>query len=179
MQHWFSNLTKDATPQGQIVFRIALLFIFSGLFSAPLNIYAYTQTGAWQIVASLIGLAILCIVSGYAAYVALHNNHQRASIILIGIACFFITFVSILITGLGVILGLSLFLINIAIINQTLEGQRSFIVIITVLFFSVLTIFIDLFASWGRISVPVLTNSQTPLSKLKPLFLQSATTINK
>lgn len=158
MKNWFSNLTKDTTPKARMAFYTALLFIVSALLSLPLNLYAYSQTGAWQIVFSTIGLAILCIVSGYAAQVARRNQHQRAALVLIGIASLFIPFISSLIAGLGMVLGLSLFLINAAIAGQNLEGRPAFISLITALLFSLLAIFIDLFAYWERITVPVLTN---------------------
>jgi putative methionine-R-sulfoxide reductase with GAF domain len=158
MKTWFSNFTKDTSPLGIKVIYIALLFILSAMLSIPLNYFAYLQTGAWQIFASMISLTILAIVSSYALNLARKNQVTLAAGVLIGIACLFIPFNSVLISGLGLVLGLSLFLTNAAIAGQTLEGRPAFIALIAALIFSLLAIFIDLFASWERLAVPVLTN---------------------
>ncbi len=158
MKLWFSNFVKDTTPLGLRIFYIALLFILSAACSIPLNYLAYQQTGAWQVFASIFNLILLAVVSGYALYLARKNQVKAAAGYLIGIACFFIPFNSVLFSDLGLVLGLSLFLTNTVIAGQTLEGRPAFIALIASLLFSLLAIFLDLFASWERVAVPVISN---------------------
>jgi putative methionine-R-sulfoxide reductase with GAF domain len=178
MKNWFINLTKDTSPKGQALFRIAFSIVVLDLLSIPIYIFGYFQTGELRIVNFTFGLFALAVISAYAAQVARESDHEFATQLLLGSLFILLPFFSTLFEGLGFILGLSLFIVALGIIGQGLEGPSAFTAIGLAFIFSFLVIFIDLFASWDRLAVPALRN-YLPLTAFVMIVVLAIVTIRQ
>src|SRR5688572_4408762 len=156
MKKWYSNLLVNTNPQGRNAFNIAVIILLAVIVGLPAYIIALIQDGAGQYYASLVGLAILCILSVSGAVVARQNRVNHAVGLILAGTFFIIPFLTVLFSGLGFVLGSTLLVITALIVGQTLSGKESVKYLLTAGGLTVLTMFTDLYAPWQRLSFPAI-----------------------
>jgi GAF domain-containing protein/HAMP domain-containing protein len=159
MNNWFSKLLANTNEQGRNTFRVVITMLGGMIPALPLVIYLALQSGTWQlyvVLATLVGWVILLVIS---AALARQNRANLAMALIMGGLCILLPALSALIAGLGLILSIAEVLAVVIVVGQTLSGPRASRALITAIVSAVLTLLIDLFAVWERVSHPLLQNS--------------------
>jgi putative methionine-R-sulfoxide reductase with GAF domain len=154
MNNWFSKFLANTSPAGRNVFRTALITILAALFSIPMYVYAALQSGAWQVYAILTAVFVLMIVLVFSGLLARRNRVSFAVGLILGSIILIIPFITLLISGLGLVLSISLLFVSVLIIGQGLSGRTATRAIVISAIFAVATLLLDLFATWDRLSIP-------------------------
>ncbi|MEO5886931.1 MAG: GAF domain-containing protein [Anaerolineales bacterium] len=150
------RLPENMTAQARNAYRIALIIIAASLSTLPIYIYAAVQTGAWQIYAVITVSLVLCTIAAFSAGLARRNRVHLAIGMTLGGVNLFIPIIVALISGLGLIVSLTLILVSAAIAGQTLSGKQATRALLAGVVFALITLFEDLYAPWNRLSVPLL-----------------------
>src|SRR5215204_4098594 len=156
MNNWFSKQLAEMTEQARNAFRVNLIVLGAVFFSLPLYIYLALQSGAWQIYTILATVTAMLILLVYSAVLIRQNRVNQAVTLIIGSICVVIPEITALISGLGLVLGLALILLVPIMAGQTLLGRRATQAVAVGIIFAILTVLIDLFATWQRVSYPLL-----------------------
>jgi len=160
MKNWFSKLLEEMTEQQRSAFRVTLIILGAVLVSLPLYVYLALQSGTWQIYTILVSVTALLILLVYSVTLIRQNRVNLAMTLIIGSICVIMPEIAALISGLGVILGIALVLIVPLITGQTLTSTRiTRAFLVAGIVFGILTVLIDLFAPWERVSYPLLQNA--------------------
>jgi len=159
MKNWYSKLLEKMTEQERNAFRVNLIVLGAVIVSLPLYVYLALQSGVWQIYAILATVVALLTLLVYTAVLIRRNRANLAMTLIVGGICVLIPEITALISGLGILLGLTLVLLPI-MIGQTLSGRYATRVVVTMgVVFGILTMLLDQFASWQRVSYPLLTSA--------------------
>ena len=156
MKNWISRFLAETNLQGRNAFRVAVVVLFAVLSSMPIYVYVALQTNAWQVYAILAGQLVMCGTLALSSDLARRNRVNLAVGLIAGSVYFIIPFITVLIAGLGLMLGATLFIGTVLIVGQTLSGRAATRTVLWGVAFALFTVFIDLFASWNRLSVPQL-----------------------
>ena len=162
----FSNWSSSKDSQPEInnrtraaASRISTLFISAIVISLPIYFYWAVKTGAWQIYAIIAGLVVAGALVGFGISLARRNRVELAMELMVANACLLIPFIVGLISGVGIVLAATQFLIILAIAGASLSGPRATRSLLVGFAFSVVTLLIDLTAKWPRLSVPGLQST--------------------
>jgi GAF domain-containing protein/HAMP domain-containing protein len=159
MKDRLSQFLANTTPQGRTAFRVACIAFLAAASGLPVFIYAAVQTGAWQIYVLLAGTAAIGIATAFSAWLARQNRVGLAMGLLIGSASLIIPLNVALLSGVGVVLGITSFLIIAAISGQTLSGRQATRAWIVGGVTAVITLLIDVLATWNRLSISLLRSA--------------------
>ena len=156
MKNWFSKLLADTNEQGRNVFVIALIITGVSSLTIPLYIYLAIQIGAWQVYAILTAIVVFLALSAYSAALARQNRTDPALTVMLGGVYAIIPFLAAVISGLGLVLGVTQIVGILIIVRQTLSGSRAARAVGVGIATATLTVLIDQFAPWERASYPLL-----------------------
>ena len=157
MKNWFSKLLADTNEQGRNIFAIALIVIGLSLFSLPLYIYLALQDGSWQLYVILGTVAFFLIASGLSATLARQNRTTPALIWLLGGLFLIIPIITAMVVGVGIVLAVTVVLITILIVRQTLSGRQATRTVLRGVVTAILAVVIDLYVPWERASYPLIS----------------------
>jgi len=156
MRNWLSMYFAGTKEEGPIAFRKAAILIIGVILSLPLVVYLALQSGAWQIYAALATVTSWAIVLSISAARARQNQASLAVTLIIGSQCIVLPVIASLISGLGLILGLTQILLVPILISQSLSGPRAIRALSAGILSAVLTVLIELSAPWERVTYPLL-----------------------
>lgn len=156
MKNWFAQFFAETTLQGRNAFRVALVVVGAVLSSLPIYVYTAAQTGAWQIYVILSALILLCITASFSALLARRNRVNYAVGLILGGAYVIVPLITALISGVGLLLSITLFVTTAVIVGQTLSGQTATRAFSGSVVFAVIALLIELFAPWSRLAIPAL-----------------------
>jgi len=177
MKNWFSQFLAQTTKQGRnavsekpvqpqgsesqmrAASRISTLFISAIVISLPIYFYWAVKMGAWQVYAIIAGLIVAGAFVGFGISLVRRNRVELAMELMIANACLLIPFIVGLISGVGIVLAATQFLIVLAIAGASLSGPRVTRALLVGFAFSIVTLLIDLTAKWSRLSVPGLQST--------------------
>ncbi len=163
MLKWFSNILAETKPQGRATFRFARVIFGVTIINAFIYSYIYGQNSSPQLSAIISANFVLTLAMVFSAVLAWDNRHLRAvEIIIYGISLFAIFIVG-LISGLGLILSISIFVFALAISGQTLTIKEAPRVLMISLGFAIIALVGDLFIPWKRLSLPLIQTATTYL----------------
>src|SRR4026209_2121373 len=115
MKNWYSKLLEETTEQGHNAFRVALITIGAVFFSLPLYAYLALQAGAWQIYTILASVVVFLVLLVYCAGLIRKNRENLAMTLIVGGICVIIPEITALVSGLGILLSLTLALLPVMI----------------------------------------------------------------
>jgi putative methionine-R-sulfoxide reductase with GAF domain len=156
MKNWFSKLLAETSEEGRNTFRIALIMIGAVFVSIPLYLYLVIQSGSWQVYVLLATVVSLLGLSALSAALARQNRVNPALALIIGGLFVVMPEISALISGLGLVLSITLILFIMIVVGQTLSGPPATRAMIAGIASAALTLLLDLFAPWERPSYPLL-----------------------
>jgi GAF domain-containing protein/HAMP domain-containing protein len=159
MKNWLSMYLAGTTEEGRIAFRKSITLISGVVLSLPLVVYLALQSSAWQIYAALATVIGWAILLSFSAARARQNQADLAMALVIGSQCVILPAIAALISGLGLILGLTQILIVPVLVAQSFSGPRAIRTISAGVISAALTVLIDLFAPWERVSHPLLQSA--------------------
>jgi len=120
----------QASLPARNAFRVAILYLVGNMVAAPVDIYLAVQSQAWQLFA-LAGIAVmLCLVAAVSAWLSRRGRPSLAAKLLIDASLVVPILFAFLISGLGLVGGLAVVLVTLAIAAQTLSPKdmgRAFI----------------------------------------------------
>src|SRR6185503_8007850 len=157
MKNWFSKLLAHTNEQGRNVFVIALIVVALSFVSLPLYIYLAIQNGSWQLYVILGAVAFFLIAAGLSATLARQNRTTAALIWLMGGLFLIIPIITAMVVGVGTVLAVSVALITILIVRQTLSGRQATRTVLRGVVTAILTVAIDLYVPWERASYPLIS----------------------
>jgi putative methionine-R-sulfoxide reductase with GAF domain len=170
MFKWFSNILAETNPQGRIAFRIALVIMGVAIVNAPLTSYIYTLAPSPQLSAIISANIVLILAMVLSAMLAWDNRYQRAvDIIVFGIGLFGLLAVG-LVTNLGIVLSISIFVFALTIAGETLNNKEAPRVILISLGLAVAALLGDLYIPWKRLTLPTLQSATTYIVIIILLF---------
>jgi len=158
MKNWFSKRMEEMTEQARSAFRVTLIVIGAVAASLPFYVYLALQSGTWQIYTILVTVSVFLLLLVYCVTLIRQNRVNLAVALIVGSIGFIIPEIAALVSGLGIILGIALVLIIPLIMGQTLTGSQSTRAFIIGIVLGSLTVLIDMFAPWERVSYPLLQN---------------------
>lgn len=159
MKNWLSKFLAQTTPQGRNAFRIAIVALLAVLSGVPLFIYTGLQSNMWQIYILLAGAVIVGIAASFSAWFARQNRVGLAVGLLFGSGSLIILLNVALLSGVGLALSITSFMIIAAIAGQTLSGRQATRALIAGGAAAITTLLVDVFAPWGRVSIPLLQSA--------------------
>jgi putative methionine-R-sulfoxide reductase with GAF domain len=159
MKNWFSQFLAETTPLGRNAFRVAFISLLAAISGLPVLIYAGAQSGAWQVYALLVSTLGVGIAAAFSAWFARQNRVGLAVGLILCSAALIIPLNAALLSGVGLVLGITGFLIIAAIGGQTLPGRQASSALLVGGATAFLTILIDVFATWERVSIPLLRSA--------------------
>lgn len=163
MFKWFSNILSETKPQGRSAFRIALVILGVTLINIPIYSYIYAQNNSPQLSGIISANIVLGLAMALSALLAWDNRHKTAvDIIIFGVSLFAVFIVG-LISDLGLILSITVFIFSLIISGQTLTNKEAPRVILIGLGFAVIALVGDMFIPWQRLSVPLIRTAITYL----------------
>ena len=149
----------DANNQARIALRVLTLLLSAITISLPIYLYWAVKTGAWQIYAIFTSLILVGAIVGLGISLVRRNHVAVAMELMVVNACLIIPFIVSLISGVGIVLAGTQFLIILAIVGQSLSGLRATRALLIGFVFTIVTLLIDFTAPWSRLSVPGLSST--------------------
>jgi GAF domain-containing protein/HAMP domain-containing protein len=132
-------------PQNLIrnAWRVAWALLGAGILTFFVYGIVAIQLGVWQIMAAAGSIGVYVMINVVSLYLLRQGHKDLAVILIMGGISLVMPFVSSLLTGVGIALGIGLILLNLLIAGLTLAPKYITPVIFISLFFGMLTIFID------------------------------------
>src|SRR5215207_1985781 len=140
--------------RAQTASRILTLLLVTLVLSLPLYIYWAIKLGTWQMYAIVASMVVAGFVAAIAIPLARRNRVDLAIGIVMALAYLVFPIMAALISGLGLILGITQFLLILAVFGQTFSGPSATRALFVGLVFTAFTILVDLFTPWTRLSIP-------------------------
>ena len=153
------DVKTDVDGRSQRAARMLTILLITIVLSLPLYLYWAVQTGAWQLVAIVAALIFSGGLVAFATSLARRNRVETAMLLMVANSCLVIPLIAGLITGVGIVLTLTQFVIILAIVGQSLTGTRATAALVVGFIFSIITFLIDFLAGWSRLSVPGLQST--------------------
>ena len=156
MKHRLETLLKDTNPQGRNAFRVALIVIAALIPSVPILIGAIQSTGAWQYYATIAAQFVLGVFMAFGASLARRNRVDSGVGLILSGTFLIVPFITALYRDLGLMMAVTLLITPSLIAGQTLSGKKVSVAIASGVIVAIGTLFLDLYATWDRISFPLL-----------------------
>jgi GAF domain-containing protein/HAMP domain-containing protein len=153
MNNWLSKRMAGTTPEGRHVLLIAVIMLAASLPALPIMLLLSNISG-WQLTAGAVGLGVVAFMAAAAALLARRNRALLATGLLIGMLYLVMPFMTALYSGQGLIMSATLFIMVALIVGQTLSGRAAAGALLGAALFSILTLLIDQYATWPRLSLP-------------------------
>jgi GAF domain-containing protein/HAMP domain-containing protein len=157
MKNWFSNLLAETKQEGRNAFVIALVIGLAALITSIASaLLAAGVDNGWRVVAIPAFIGGLGIVSLFAERFARRNQVVLSMGLVVGMLCVAVFAISLLVSGLGVTLGVSVTLVILTISALTLSGPTALGMNAVGAIAGTLCLLTDLFWPSDRLVIPAL-----------------------
>jgi hypothetical protein len=127
MKNWYSNLLAETTKEGRNAFVTALLIGIAAVVTSVVSAILVTQIGEqdWRAIAIPGFIGGLAVASLIAQRFARRNQVVLSVSLVVGMLCVAVLGISLLVSGLGLTLGVSVTLVILTISALTLSGSTA------------------------------------------------------
>jgi len=158
VKNWYSKFLSHLTQQGRNAFLSALVIAIAAAIVASVSAYSVAQIThpGWQAFAIPLVIGTLAIICLIAAWLARRNQVGLSITLVVGMLSVTVLAISLLVSGLGLTIGINVALVIVAISSLTLSGPAFRRTNSIGLATGLLCILIDYFWPGDRLAIPAL-----------------------